>query len=488
MSVISGRLAFYLFITLCVSNATPIAHPLLQRGGGSVVVQCPCRVVAHIAHSVPLLYPRDAVVTVVAVPPWREREADDDGEDDDDGDESDCDGGSGGGAGADVGAASGGDGGLLRLSSLWSHRGLSMSTCFRRRGGTRLSVVLRESSATDSVYRKFEADFQGNGVFQFRIRDPLVRRSQRAILSASFRLPDVIRQTDLQCPVLLPQDPPLNDSVSTPTSTSLSTSTSTFTSISSYSPKYTSPSSQYGSAATFPPDLPHLPPVKRPVLPRTYRKKNAPTRLTETTTRIVGGFESGPNIAKYIVSFHQPVPSSTSSNTTTAATISPSTCTGTLVDPSIVITAGHCNVTTDTLVVVGGTGNAREGVVYTIQNVTYHPFYEVENEEHEDAYGIGSFDVAYVVLNDEIAQTKEADFMKINAHPAIPIVGSVVRIAGYGFLSADDSVSLDRLRQADLIVSDAAFCTDMYAEIDETVNTGRVVCAAEPVDTNCSPW
>lgn len=204
----------------------------------------------------------------------------------------------------------------------------------------------------------------------------------------------------------------------------------------------------------------------RPPSPPHYTTRKA-------TPRIVGGAPSSEGLAKYLVYFL--IPGSDGWKA----------CSGTLVAPRIVITAAHCQVDELSSAFIGGTrGIQSDGVKRTIAWVSTRKQFQMNGRMNPSF----SYDIAVVHLSED-AHTS-AKFMKVNVNRSVPLVGSIVRAAGYGILRhADSKSNLNSvLHQVDVPVVPKSNCVSSYASRGIPVDYHFQVCAGYLGRGGCDSW
>lgn len=209
-----------------------------------------------------------------------------------------------------------------------------------------------------------------------------------------------------------------------------------------------------------------------------YLPQQAPL-ATETqqsvVARVVGGAASGTDLAKYMTIFLR--------RTAGGFVLE---CSGTLVSPSIVITAAHCFISRSMPAFVGLTNDSTlmrdEADAYYVESFHPHPLYSKFSDEEAAGY-----DIAYVVLNRSVSTTR-SKFMKINVNLSIPIVFSLVRTSGYGSLTLNQSTSNFVLHQVDFPVVSSSICIDVYHDGNLFVNRSSQLCAGYIGRGGCGSW
>ena len=157
-------------------------------------------------------------------------------------------------------------------------------------------------------------------------------------------------------------------------------------------------------------------------------------------------------------------------------------CTGTLIAPNVVLTAGHCSSTTGAVGVgtpatwpaalinvrIGGT-NYGEGERVAVSQVISHPNYKVDK---------GS-DISLLMLSKN--STKPPVKVAGTADTGLWTAGTTEWIVGWG-VTEEDGSSPDVLQEAQVPITTDAYCKDAYSEF----NAATMICAGFPqggVDT-----
>lgn len=198
-------------------------------------------------------------------------------------------------------------------------------------------------------------------------------------------------------------------------------------------------------------------------------------------SRITGGLESTPDLAKYMVLFASPLSVTNDSYVQ---------CTGTLISPDLVVTAAHCvydnqTVTLSSRVLISGTRlSPLDGIESSILSINFHPLYNTLLPDES------FYDFAWVRLTSPAPDT--AGFMKFNVNQSIPIPTSFVRIAGYGHLLDFNQNPNPNgvLYQVDVPVVDPEQCATLYdtSTIGIAINSSQQMCAGYVERSGCGIW
>lgn len=178
------------------------------------------------------------------------------------------------------------------------------------------------------------------------------------------------------------------------------------------------------------------------------------TSRYQVLSRIVGGDIAPRQASRYLVSINPPKPGLSSG------------CTGALLSKRWVVTAAHCRIDLSWVVrpaVVDQFSGNGQAIEMLIPN---------EQFSIDDL----SYDIALIKLKED-APTR-ARFVRVNADPEFPPVGSFARALGYGTVQYNTSGNT-RLRQVDLPLISVDTCRENYykEEGDPKFAVSRVLCA-----------
>ncbi len=145
-------------------------------------------------------------------------------------------------------------------------------------------------------------------------------------------------------------------------------------------------------------------------------------------------------------------------------------CTGTLIAPDLVLTAGHCGFSMEGAL-VGTHDLANGGEWYGLEEVWVHPDYAI------------SFDVAVYRLDAPVPGIEPVPLLlDCKAREAL-IEGATVQIAGFGDIDTFATESTDLLHAADATVRDP-FCSDPANSCNPEVSPGgELIAGGDGIDT-----
>lgn len=196
--------------------------------------------------------------------------------------------------------------------------------------------------------------------------------------------------------------------------------------------------------------------------------------------RIIGGRTANAQLAEFMVLLV--TPADPDSNPPSGAAY---LCTGSVIGPNTVLTAAHCNVTTDSFAIIGETYPESTQKVYFVQSFVPHPQYALST----DAQAV-QYDIAYVTLAEEVPST--VPLLKVNNDPGIPPAASLVRAIGYGVTSGNEqgqSYENDTiiLNQVDLYADSNQQCLFKNLRVDVEIVPERILCVSGPSE-GCGIW
>lgn len=158
---------------------------------------------------------------------------------------------------------------------------------------------------------------------------------------------------------------------------------------------------------------------------------------TSTSMKIVGGRPSRKNIARYLAFLDNG---------------HGGTCSGTMVAPTVIITAAHCDIWKRSFAYIGlrslhrGTGI---GVKEFIPSSRFRL--------PEKFIFAAQYDFAFVILSKRAP--RGTGYMSVNVNKSIPMKFSIARVAGYGLVQEDfESGENKKLLQVDLPIPNKADC------------------------------
>ncbi|KAK9813219.1 hypothetical protein WJX72_010918 [[Myrmecia] bisecta] len=161
-----------------------------------------------------------------------------------------------------------------------------------------------------------------------------------------------------------------------------------------------------------------------------------------------------------------------------------STCTGSLIAPTLVLTAGHCAVkdgeTRDkaqfTVIVGQDSKNVGNGVTRTVSEVKPHPMYD-------SAARPGGYDVAILVLDQAVPNLP----IKLNTvRPTNGDDGKAFKILGWGIASQEPTVRPDHLQQTTLYLRSAQKPRANFPEQSLPVSSSLTSPSDGTIPSSCS--
>lgn len=203
-------------------------------------------------------------------------------------------------------------------------------------------------------------------------------------------------------------------------------------------------------------------------------KARVSERAKSVQPRIVGGRPSGASLASYLVYFSIPKAEGNRA------------CSGTLISPTHVVTAAHCEINSLSTAYIGGRqGTPADGVAIAVAYSNAHPnFFSLPSTSDRRF----RFDIAVVKLASPAPDF--ARFAKVNGNASIPLPRSIVRAAGYGIFQHKGRATnrASRLHQVDIPVVPESRCENNYFSHGLNINYEYQVCAGYLGSGGCDSW